>query len=312
MKRAFGKEHIERDPSSLVTVGTFDGVHLGHQAILRYLIERARQQGGRSVVLSFDPHPREVLTGQPVPLLTTIDERADLLETFGLDRFVVLPFTKQFAALPPEQFVTEYLVERIGLQEIVIGYDHGFGRGRQGGRKLLEALGQKRGFTVDVIPPRVVEDSVVSSSRIRECLAEKGDVASAARMLGYDYALTGQVIAGDGRGREIGFPTANLAIEHERKVVPRRGVYAVRVHLEGYTSPRGGMMNIGLRPTFGGTTEHLEVHLFNFVDTIYGRRLRVEFVERMRDERKFNSIDELVGQLSEDRQRCKRALEDVS
>ncbi len=308
MKREYGLEQVVRDDRSLVTVGTFDGVHLGHQAILRYLVQRARSNGGNSVVVSFDPHPREVITGKPVPLLTTIDERAELLEELGLDRFIVIPFTKEFAKLSAEDFVEKILVGRIGLKEIVIGYDHGFGRGRGGDAKLLAALGEKLGFTVDVIPPQVVERHVVSSTEIRTLLIDEGDVSEAARLLGRPYALTGTVVEGARRGRTIGFPTANLAVDHPRKVVPRIGVYAVLVTLEDGVTTLGGMMNIGRRPTFGDTGRHLEVHLLEFEGDLYGSTLRIEFVERLRDEQKFASVEALVEQLSRDRERCMTAL----
>ncbi|GIV61304.1 MAG: riboflavin biosynthesis protein [Rhodothermaceae bacterium] len=312
MRREYGLDQIIYDPTSRVTVGTFDGVHLGHQAILRYLRQRVVEQGGHSVVVSFDPHPREVVTGRPVPLLTTIDERADLLEALGIDRFIVIPFTPEFARLSAEAFVESVLVARIGLQEIVIGYDHGFGRGRGGDARLLETLGEKHGFAVDVIPPQVVAEHVVSSTEIRTLLREAGDVRTAARLLGRRYALAGEVVPGARRGRVIGFPTANLAVEHPRKVIPRQGVYAVLARIEEEADPYGGMMNIGIRPTFEGQGLHLEVHLFDFQGDLYGRRLRIEFVERIRDERKFPSVEALVEQLSRDRERCMEALRAVT
>ncbi len=351
MKKEYGLEQIEKDDTSLVTVGIYDGVHVGHQAILRYLVRRAQQRNGRSVVLSFDPHPREVLSGQELGVLSTIDERAQMLETLGLDRFIVLPFTKAFAALPPEDFVRQILVGRIGLQEIVVGHDHGFGRGRQGNVDLLQTMGGQHNFTVDVIPAQAVDHQVVSSSAIRHLLTEEGDVGRSAEMLGRRYALTGTVIHGDGRGHSIGYPTANIEVNHPRKVIPKRGVYVVQVRLfpaslpvipwfsreggrKAGTSSRlppayagesgsigehqgttgeehvyGGMMNIGYRPTFeGDNTLHLEVHLFDFARTIYGHSLRIAFVERLRDEQKFGSVDELIAQLADDEQRARRVL----
>ena len=309
MKKEYGPDQIEKDGASLVTVGIYDGVHLGHQAILRYLVHRAQQQQGRSVVVSFDPHPREVLTGNQLGLLSTIDERAQLLENLGLDRFIVLPFTKDFSRLSPDEFVLQILVERIGLQEIVVGHDHGFGRGRQGNVELLQTLGAQHDFSVDVIPAQAVDHQVVSSSAIRQALIEDGDVGRARQMLGRPYALTGTVIHGDGRGHSIGYPTANIEVEHPRKVIPKRGVYAVQVSLRGEEGRYGGMMNIGYRPTFdGGNTLHLEVHLFDFDRTIYGQPLQITYVERLRDEQKFGSVDELIAQLSDDEQRARRVL----
>ena len=312
MKREYGLDQVVKDDQSVLTVGTFDGVHVGHQAILRYLLRRAQAQEGQSVVISFDPHPREVVHGEAVPLLTTVEERSDVLEHLGIDRFIVIDFTNAFSRLDAEAFVEDVLVSRVGLKEIVIGYDHGFGRGREGDSELLERLGARHGFAVDVIPPQEVEEHVVSSSEIRNLLADDGDVTLAAEMLGRPYRLAGTVIEGDRRGRAIGFPTANLELVHPRKVVPRQGVYAVRVHLPGDEAWRGGMMNIGRRPTFEGTGIHQEVHVFSFSGDLYGRELRIEFVERIRDERRFSGVDALVEQLSRDRARCKAALENVS
>jgi len=308
MKKEFGLEQIEKDGASVVTVGSFDGVHVGHQAIIRYLVQRAGRREGRSVAVTFEPHPREVLTGHAVPLLTTIDERAQALEALGLDRFIVLPFTQAFAALPPEAFVA-LLVERIGLREIVVGYDHRFGHGRRGDVALLQAMGAQRGFTVDVIPPQAVDQHVVSSTEIRRLLTEAGDVTEAASMLGRRYALTGTVVQGNRRGRTIGYPTANLAVAPPNRVQPRQGVYAVQVQVDAEERWYGGMMNIGYRPTFdGGGGLHLEVHLFDFDRAIYGCRVRVAFLKRVRDEQKFGSVDALVAQLREDERQCRHIL----
>ena len=310
MKREYGLEQIEKDGRSLVTVGSFDGVHVGHQAIVQYLVRRAHQRRCRSVVISFEPHPREVLTGEAVLLLSTIDERAGYLEALGLDRFIVLPFTRAFAALPPEAFVHQVLVERIGLEEIVVGYDHGFGQGRQGNVALLQKMGMQHGFTVDVISARAVGQHVVSSTAIRRLLTDEGDVRKAAEMLGRPYALSGAVVPGDGRGHTIGYPTANINVDHPRKVVPRRGVYAVRAHLAGEKAIYGGMMNIGYRPTFDGNTQiHLEVHLFDFNRAIYDQQLHIAFLDRLRDEQKFDGIEALVAQLAEDERQSRGVLE---
>ena len=308
MKREYGLEQVARNPASVVTEGTFDGVHVGHQAIIRYLIERARKRGGESVVVTFSPHPREVVHGAPVPLLTTIDERADVLEGLGLDRLVVVEFTGAFSQLGAEAYVEEVLVETIGLQEIVIGYDHAFGRGREGNGALLEKLGRRHGFSVDVIPPQLVAKHVVSSSEVRRLLTEEGAVADVRPLLGRSYGLAGAVVEGDRRGRTIGFPTANLDVRHPRKVVPKEGVYAVEVHGAHADGAVGGMMNIGRRPTFEGTDVRIEVHLLDFEGDLYGRELRVEFVERLREERPFTSAEALKEQLSADRARCKQLL----
>jgi riboflavin kinase/FMN adenylyltransferase len=309
MKREFGLDQIVRDDRSLVTVGTFDGVHLGHQSIIRYLVGRARQRDAVSVALSFDPHPREVLRGEPIPLLTTIEERARVFEDLGLDRFIVIPFTRDFAGMEADAFVIDVLVERIGLKEIVIGYDHGFGKGRAGDSELLHELGRQYGFTVDVIPAQVLEKDVVSSTRIRQALTDEGDVRLAARLLGRPYAVSGVVVEGDGRGRTIGYPTANITVDNPHKVIPERGVYAVRVLIESRVSVFDGMLNIGNRPTFDGGETRLEAHLFDYAGSLYGQAVTVEFYRRIRDEKKFSSVELLVQQLSRDKERCRAELE---
>ena len=316
MKRLHGLDQIRKDMASVLTVGTFDGVHLGHQAILRYLLERAGALGGTSTVLSFHPHPREIVEGTPLSLLTTIEERADIMEEIGLDRLAILPFTKEFSRLSAETFVEDILVRGIGLREIVIGYDHAFGRDRRGNADLLRTLGKKHGFTVDIVPARIIQEQAVSSRKIRRALEEDGGVEVAADMLGRPYCLTGRVVRGEGRGREMGFPTANIAVEHPRKVIPADGVYAVRVYrLSGHAdgSPKNrslpGMMNIGIRPTFGGGQRMIEVHLLDTEEDMYGELLRVEFVSRTRDERRFASQKDLIRQLFQDRVRSRQILD---
>lgn len=304
-----GLEQVVHDARSVVTVGTFDGVHRGHQAVLQFLMARARERNGISTVLSFDPHPREVLRGELVPLLTTVEERAALMAELGIERLIVLPFTSALASMPARQFVEEILVRRIGLQAICVGYDHAFGRNREGNVALLQELGPRYGFEVDVIPPQVVEDQTVSSTLIRTVLMQHGDVRLASELLGRPYRLQATVVRGEGRGRTLGFPTANLQLTHPRKVVPRNGVYAVRVWLPDAEQPRGGMMNIGVRPTFAGDQRTLEVHVLDFEGDLYGRLLRVDFIERLRDEQRFPSVEALREQLFRDRQRCMEVLE---
>ncbi len=300
-------EAIQPDSRSVLTVGTFDGVHLGHQAILRYLVARARVRKGPATVVTFDPHPREVIYGEPVPILTTVEEKMEIMEHFHIDRFVLLPFTRELAELPPEEYVRDILLKRIGMQEIVVGYDHHFGKGRKGDVELLRRLGKMWGFSVDVIPPHHIDHTLVSSSRIRQLLLEEGNVREAAKLLGRPYSLYARVVPGSGRGQKLGFPTANLSVEHPRKVIPRRGVYAVWVDVE--EERVAGMMNIGMRPTFEEQEQTLEVHLIDFSGDLYGKRLRVSFVERLRDERKFNSVQELVEQLHRDLKRSTEVLQ---
>lgn len=308
MKREFGWDEITCDPTSVVTVGTFDGVHRGHQAIIEYLLARADVQEGTSTLISFDPHPRAVVHDQDVPLLTTVDERADVLESLGLDRFVVIPFTMAFARQDPVAYVEDVLVHGVGLQEIAVGFDHRFGRNREGDVDLLQTLGASHDFAVDVIPAQEVGHQVVSSTGIRERLQEAGDVQAAAEMLGRPYRIEGDVGRGDGRGRTIGYPTANLQLPDPRKLVPRLGVYATRVTLPD-GAERMGMMNVGRRPTFDGMHVTIEVHVLDFEGDLYGETLSVRFLQRLREERKFDSVDALVTQLSEDERHCRQVIE---
>ncbi|WP_412062919.1 bifunctional riboflavin kinase/FAD synthetase [Rubrivirga sp. IMCC45206] len=306
MTREHGDD-LTPNPASVVTTGTFDGVHVGHQAIVRYLVARAAEIGGVPTVVTFDPHPREVLTGHHIPLLTTLDERADALQALGVERFVVLPFSRDLSLLAPDAYVRDVLVGQVGMREIVIGYDHRFGRKAAGDRALLEALGPDLGFSVDVIPEQIDGDLTVSSTAVRRLLGE-GDAARAAQLLGRPYRLTGTVVKGDQRGRTIGYPTANVVPSHPAKLVPREGVYAVRARLADGTEA-GGMMNVGRRPTFetdGART--VEVHLFDFAGDLYGQRLAVDVLARLRDERRFDGVDALVRQLGADEAAARAAL----
>ena len=313
---------IVRDDRAVVTTGTFDGVHLGHRAIVAYLVDRARAAGGVPTVVTFSPHPREVITGERVPLLTTLDERADLLEALGVERFVVLPFSRALSQLSAQDYVDDVLLGQVGMREIVVGYDHRFGRAREGSRETLDRIGAARGFSVDVIPEQITGAGegvsadgptpgvTVSSSEIRRRLLDDGDAAGAALLLGRPYQIRGPVVKGDQRGRTIGFPTANVQPSDPAKLVPKTGVYAVRVRLRsGRLAP--GMMNVGVRPTFetdGRRT--VEVHLFDFAGDLYGQTLAVDVVARLRDERRFDGIDALVAQLREDARRARDASTD--
>ncbi|MFN3596996.1 MAG: bifunctional riboflavin kinase/FAD synthetase [Rubricoccaceae bacterium] len=316
MTREFAPDGLRRDARSVVTTGTFDGVHLGHQAIVRYLVRRAAAIGGVPTVVTFDPHPRAVLGGHDVPLLTTPEERAALLEALGVARFVVLPFTRDLSLLEPETYVEQVLLGAVGLRELVIGYDHRFGRARRGDRALLEALGARHGFSVDVIPEQVARGLTVSSSAIRHLLADEGDAAGAAALLGRPYRLAGTVVRGQQRGRQIGFPTANVQPSDPRSLVPATGVYAARVFAEGMDAgPEGfpAMLNVGVRPTFEQAgVRSVEAHLIGFAGDLYGRRVAVDFTARLRDERRFDGPDALAAQLREDRAQALRALAAVA
>lgn len=297
---------------SVLTMGSFDGVHLGHSAILDLVKKEAASKGLMSVVASFDPHPREVLFGDCPDLLSPGKERTELLSTHAIDTFVLLPFTKQLAQKKAEDFVREVLVGQFNAKTVVVGYDHRFGHQREGDTHLLRALGAELDFSVIECGKVDFKGQPVSSSAIRDHLLE-GRVQQASVLLGRHYSISGIVEHGDGRGKGIGIPTANIGSFLPNKLRPANGVYAVHVVMEGQEARYGGMMNIGTRPTFdGGNHIHLEVHLFDFDQDLYEREVRVEFVERIRDERKFESVNALIQQLNADKGRCIELLRKVT
>jgi riboflavin kinase / FMN adenylyltransferase len=291
---------------STVTVGSFDGVHLGHQAVLQEIDRRARAAGRASVLVTFDPHPLEVVNpGAAPPLLTTGPERLEILAQSPLDYVLILRFDRQLAELPPERFVRDVLLERCGVRELVIGHDHGFGRGRSGDVDTLRRLGAREGFDVDVVDPVDFGGQHVSSSRIRRAVAG-GDLRSARAMLGRPYGVVGRVGQGERRGRLLGVPTINLTDLSPRKLLPPDGVYAVAVEWRG--GRLGGMMNQGPRPTFHDGRRVLEAHLFDFEGDLYNEWVRVEWVERLRDIERFPSVEQLRQQLERDRTSAVAAL----
>lgn len=299
---------VERDSNSVLTVGTFDGVHAGHMALINKVLEKAKKREGRSVVVTFDPHPREIINpgDAGIKLLTSLSERREILGEMGIDKMVVIPFDRDFSLLSSEEFVEDIIYRKIGVSEFVIGYDHHFGKDREGTIETIEQLGEKLGFDAYVVSKKEVGDQTVSSTTIRKTISETGEVSEAARMLQRPYRLNGMVVHGDKRGKEIGYPTANIKPEDSRKIVPRIGVYAVRVRVEDRWYD--GMMNIGVRPTFDGGGMTLEVHLFDFADNIYGKEVQVRFYERIRDEKKFSGKEELVRRLEEDEIKAKEIL----
>lgn len=290
---------------TVVTVGNFDGVHLGHQAILKRVCGRAQELNCQSVALTFEPHPLKVLRPQSnLPLLTTPAQKLELLRETGLAAVVVLPFTPEFARLPARDFVRDYFVERLRVREVVVGHDYGFGYRREGNIDLLREMGRDLGFSVQVVWGVEVEGAVVSSSLIR-ALLRLGKVAEARRLLGRNYGVAGRVVAGKGRGAKLlGVPTANL--ESENDLLPATGIYAVWVVKNGQRLP--GVANIGTCPTFDNGELSLEVHLLDFNDDLYGERLKVEFVARLREERRFPSIEALAGQIRADIDQARRVL----
>ncbi len=290
---------------TVVTVGTFDGIHLGHRAILQEIARRAQAAKRRSVLVTFDPHPLSVVNPQMAPpLLTTGGERREALSLTDLDHVWVMRFDRSVAELEPEQFI-ERLVQGLGMKELVIGHDHGFGRGRSGDVKTLQALGSRLGFSVDVVNAVEVGGHVVSSTAVRRMVGG-GDLQGAARLLGRPYVVVGKVEHGAGRGRTIGIPTANLGGIPANKLLPPDGVYAAWV--ETRTGRYGGMLNQGGKPTFGDGRRSIEVHLFGFEGDLYDEYVKVEWVRRLRDVRKFDGPAALIAQLHDDRARAEAVL----
>jgi riboflavin kinase/FMN adenylyltransferase len=294
--------------SAAVAVGVFDGLHLGHRQLLERAVAHSREGGGRCVVVSFDPHPDLVLARdfQAVPPLTPLPEKRERLESMGVDELVVLPFTRELAAMSPESFVDERLVGPHRPFALVVGENFALGRGRAGDVARLRELGRSRGFEVDAVALLEMDGAPITSSRVRGLLGE-GRVAEAARLLGRHYALAGSVVAGDAIGRTLGFPTANLRL-HEEKLVPAHGIYAVWATIEGETLRRPGAMSVGVRPTFGGQTRTLEVHLLDWSGELHGRGLAVEFVDWLRPEHHFPDREALIAAVSRDVAEVRRRL----
>jgi len=290
---------------TVVTVGTFDGIHLGHRAVLQEISRRGAAAERRSILVTFEPHPLSVVNPQLAPpLLTTGGERREALALTGLDHVWVVRFDRELAMLEPEQFI-ERLTGSLGMKELVIGHDHGFGRGRSGDAQTLKTLGARLGFSVDVVEPVSIDGHLVSSSVIRRMVGG-GDLKGAAKLLGRPYVVVGRVEHGAGRGRTIGIPTANLGGVPAQKLLPPDGVYAAWV--ETRTGRYGGMLNQGGKPTFGDGRRSIEVHLFGFSGDLYDEFVKVEWVERLRDVRKFDSPAALITQLQDDRARAEALL----
>lgn len=302
MDIVFQPDEIEYLKNSVVSVGTFDGVHLAHQQLLREVVERARARKGRSVVLTFDPHPKEVLTGKPMQLLTTIEERQQICEGLGIDIFYRIGFTYEFSRQTSRDFYLRYVVQGCGVSEVVEGYDHHFGRDREGSVEELLKLGREFEFSVAALKPVYVDEEIVSSSQIRQNLLN-GKVDSAHRLLGRPYTVSGVVVRGDARGRELGYPTANLQLTHH-KLVPQDGIYFAQVDFQGATV--FGMVSIGVRPTFFDQgLRTVEVHLLDFEGDLYGKSLAVQFLGRLREERKFDGAQQLIDQMRLDEARSR-------
>ncbi len=284
---------------SILTLGTFDGVHLGHSEILKKLVSQAKKKNLESIVLTFFPHPRMVLQkDSDIKLLNTIEEKAELLEKVGIKNLIIHPFSQEFSRLTAEEFVKNILVDQLNIAKIIIGYDHRFGRNRTANIDDLIEFGKTYNFEVEQISAEEVNDITISSTKIRNALLD-GDIELANNFLSYKYFLSGKVEKGSQIGRTINFPTANISVQEDYKLIPKEGVYIVSAIIDGENI--NGMMNIGNKPTVKGEKLSLEVHFFNFDKNLYDKNLTISFLKRIRDEQKFDSIDELKNQLEKDR-----------
>lgn len=302
---------VQFNSNTVLTLGTFDGIHLGHQQIISSVVEKANQNGMRSFVITFDPHPRKVLSkDEKVYLLSSLNEKIEIFDSLGVENLFVIDFTKEFSQQSAEEFIKKYLVNGIGLTEIVVGYDHHFGRGRGGNADTLTAIGNELNFNTTIIPSFIIDDRIISSTKIRNALME-GNVALTAKMLGRYYSFSGTVVGGDKRGRELGYPTANIELELKEKLLPLIGIYAVRVTVNN--QKHKGLLSIGRRPTFYEDGEVVsEVYIYDFNKQIYGEKLTIELVERLRGEEKFNSTDELIAQMNQDRDNGMNVLKNLN
>jgi len=292
------KEFDAIEKKSIVTIGTFDGVHIGHQEIIKNLVENAKNNNGQSVILTFFPHPRIVLHGSiNLKLITTLKEKISLLEKTGLDHLIIEPFTKEFSRLTALDFVRNTLVEKLKIKKLVIGYDHHFGRNREGNFEQLQEYGKIFDFEVEEIPAQDIQNVAVSSTKIRKAL-EEGHIEKANAYLGYEFMITGKIIHGRGLGTQWNYPTINIQLEEDYKLIPKPGVYIVKTKLMDQNV--FGIMNIGIRPTVGGKNQTIEVHLLDFNEDLYGKIIQIQVVYRMRDEQKFSSIAKLVRQIKQD------------
>lgn len=292
---------VKFDKNSVVTIGMFDGVHRAHQSIFSRIVHRARSISGRSVVVTFDPHPREVVSNgsKNVDLLSTLDEKLQIIERHGVDMVFVIPFTYAFSQLSFSDFYSTYIINGVGVSEVVEGFNHQFGRDREGGMNQIVELGKQHNFSVEAMAMVKDGDVVISSSSVREALLN-GNIQLVNTLLGFEYAFSGMVVRGFGRGKQLGYPTANIKLDNPKKLAPQTGIYAVKIHVEGVWY--GGMMSIGHNPTFGDAQERtIEVNIFDFDKDIYDETVTVRVLSRTRSEKKFDSIDALIKEIDHDK-----------
>lgn len=299
--------------NAVVTIGTFDGVHEGHRQLILKLKEEADAVKGETVLVTFHPHPRKVVSSSilGIRLLTTLEERIELLDWLGIDHLVVVPFTDAFANQLPEDYVSDFLVKKFKPHTIIIGYDHRFGRDRQGDYRLLEKMAPQHGYIIKEIPKHIIDEISISSTNIREAVLH-GDLTTANKLLGYEFFFEGTVVDGDKLGRKLGYPTANIHLNDPEKLIPGDGIYAVYVTVDNGKNPTEikmkGMMSIGFRPTLDGRKRVVEVNIFDFDRVIYGRNIRIHAIKYLRPEEKFGSVEELVEQIGKDKVRSMEVL----
>lgn len=303
-----GLEGFQKIKNAVVTTGTFDGVHIGHRSILNRVIELSRKIRGQNVLLTFYPHPRMVLqSDSDLKLINTIEEKTALLAAAGIDHLIIQPFTKEFSRTTSLEFVRDILVNQIGTKKLVIGYDHHFGRNREGTFEHLKEFGPLYGFDVEEISAQDIDNVNVSSTKIRKAIAE-GNIGVANEYLGHQFSIKGKVVHGKKIGRQLGYPTANIQVENKYKLIPAHGIYAVKVKWKGQDLE--GMLNIGVRPTIENNDGSLtiEVNLFEFDQDIYGDDLELVFVQRIRNEKKFDSKEQLIAEMAKDESKVKAVL----
>ena len=301
-------EELPKFKNTVITIGTFDGVHKGHQKILKRITDIAQSINGESILITFYPHPRFVLQpgNKDLKLLNTLDEKISLLENFGLDNLVVTPFSKGFSQMPALTYIKDFLVENFQPNTIVIGYDHHFGFNRSGDIDLLKEYQKVFQFQVEQISKETIEDIAISSTKIRKALLA-GDIETSTHLLGHPYQLSGYVIKGEQIGRTLGFPTANIQLTVNYKLIPKTGVYAVMIHIQGENYK--GMLNIGFRPTVEGNSKTIEVNIFDFNKNIYGEEISITLVKRLRDEKKFKNLETLKKQITSDKKEALACFE---
>lgn len=301
-------EELKFDKKSIITVGTFDGVHLGHQEIIKILNSVKQNKGLRSVIVTFDPHPQIVLRNKDkdIKILSTTDEKISIFESYGIDLVYVINFTKEFSQTPAREFYIKYLINGVGMTDLVLGYDHMFGKNREGNFDTLAEMAKEFDFNADKVEEFTLNGAHISSTEIRNFL-QTGEIEKANNLLGREYSIEGEVIHGDKRGKELGYPTANIKISSEYKLIPKKGIYAVSVVVDKVKY--NGMMSIGVNPTVSNDDSlKLEVNIFDFDKDIYGKKIKVNFIDYLRDEQKFNSLEDLIEAMASDKEKVLNKL----